>query len=136
MASAPVNTEQAKTQLNNNPFNLSYDNIDINSLATNGVSVVIQDSVRSGAFLLEPKVIAAYVSSTALYQMYGRRYLSGYFYNMDVETADDVGQTVFNTFGLTVTAAIFGGRISLTNSLLTCVGAKFFDRAIKMNLSN
>lgn len=121
-----------------NPLDMTILDGSVNptSLAFDAVGVVIQDSVRAGQFAVEPKLIASYVGANALYQIFGAKYLLPYLALVDPQIRDDVGAILYNTALMPVTARIFGGRISMTNALLTSAGARFFSKGAKTVLAN
>lgn len=105
--------------------------INVTDLAFDALGVVIQDSVRLGSFTMEPKLVASYVGSNALYQLIGAKYLLPYLVSIDPTIRNDVGAILYNTAFVPLTARIFGGRISMTNALLTSAGARFFTKGAK-----
>jgi hypothetical protein len=105
--------------------------LNITDLATDAVGVVIQDSVRSGTFQVEPKLVASYVSNTALYEIWGSRYVLPLLTNIEPSLRNDIGKMLWNSALMPATAKIFGGKISLVNAILTSAGTGFFSKGIK-----
>lgn len=99
--------------------------LDAKSLLKDAVSVAVQDSIRRGEFSAEPKIMAAYTTSSALYYMWARKYMLPFFVlNTDPKYADALAKTTYNSLMMLITARAFGGRITLTNSIITSVGAE------------
>lgn len=98
---------------------------DATSLIKDAVSVIVQDSIRRGEFVAEPKLVASYTVANAIYYLWSRQYLLPWFSkNITPQYADAVAKTVNNSVATLITARAFGGRITLTNSIITSAGAE------------
>lgn len=104
---------------------VKLDNLDIASLAKDAVSVVVQDSIRRGEFTADPKLVASYTVSSGLYYFWARKYLRPWMAQyVDARYADAVAKTAYNSVVMMGTARLFGGKITLTNALITASGAE------------
>lgn len=105
-------------------------NINVQALAIDALAVIAQDSVRSGNFVVEPKLVASYVADSALYDIWGATILMPLLKNIDAPLRYDFGKFLWNSALLPVSARVFGGRISLTDSIMTSAGTGVFSKGL------
>lgn len=106
--------------------------LSIQDLAVDAGSVILQDSVRAGKFQVEAKLVSSYVAATASYQLWGAKVLMPYLKNIDPSIRYDMGKVLYDAALLPALARVFGGRISLTDSILTSAGSAFFARGLNI----
>jgi hypothetical protein len=95
------------------------------------VGIIGVDSARRGRFAFDAAEAGAYLTSSALYQMFGYQLLgdalSGVTGDSQVEYA--LGKVGWNSLMLGLTGRIFGTRTTIPEAFLTSLGAETISYA-------
>jgi len=95
-------------------------------LAMDAVGIIGVDSARRGRFVFDAAEAAGYLTSSALYQMFGYQLVEELTKGTigDAQVEYSLGKVAWNAAMLGVTGRIFGTRTTIPEAFLTSLGAE------------